>query len=337
MNVYVLDVPFSLPRPDLEVVADSRLSIQRQAEALGDLYLPVLTESLGSLLKELSHADRQFLDILTLVPHGMDSEDIQPFMDAITQLKAKPEDAETRAALAEFNAEIDTLLQGKLMSLSEAVSTLDNALVNLDAVHFNDVAHLAGSLDKEVVDARALLSSEETSLTHLQEKEAAAGALITELEGLSFLDKLKPLVVSLEKLAEIDPASPSLGSIKAGIAGVANILNLIDGSLKYDQLLDHRSKLHAQVAEQREKVEQANARLKSQTDNQDQLAVLQSIDGSRERYVLEAGKLRQALQHFLDTERQAAASEIEARAEGFARRIRQLIDYLNDLRRQWRN
>ena len=73
MNVYVLDVPFSLPRPDLEVVADSRLSIQRQAEALGDLYLPVLTESLGSLLKELSHADRQFLDILTLVPHGMDS------------------------------------------------------------------------------------------------------------------------------------------------------------------------------------------------------------------------------------------------------------------------
>ncbi len=50
MNVHVLDTPVQLPKPDMEIVIGSREKLKRQANALGDIYLPVMKETLRSLL-----------------------------------------------------------------------------------------------------------------------------------------------------------------------------------------------------------------------------------------------------------------------------------------------
>ncbi|MFH7422874.1 toxin, partial [Pseudomonas syringae pv. tagetis] len=79
-------------------------------------------------------------------------------------------------------------------------------------------------------------------------------AMITDVESLSLFDKLKPLVPSLERLADVDPENPLIGSIKAGIAGVSNIIDLFDAALGYDHLTALRERLHTQLTGLQQKV-----------------------------------------------------------------------------------
>lgn len=95
MNVHVMDTPFLLPKPDLDVLVANRAQLRRYTEALGEIHLPVKREKLLSLIEELSHVDKQVLDILTLGPGLLANHGLPDLLETIAKLKQQPLTDET--------------------------------------------------------------------------------------------------------------------------------------------------------------------------------------------------------------------------------------------------
>ncbi|KPY82994.1 alpha-xenorhabdolysin family binary toxin subunit B [Pseudomonas syringae pv. tagetis] len=337
MNVHVLGTPFQLPTPDMEVIVSSREELRRKADALGDIYLPVMKETLRSLISELGHVDKEVLDTLTLVPHMYNSAEMLPFLEAVENLRGQAEDAKSSAAIADFNEEISQLLNARTTSLTIQAKALDKALINLDAVQVDGVDHLVPALDQEIAVLEVRLAKERAPLEEALQQAAVVNALITDVESLSLFDKLKPLVASLERLADVDPENPLIGSIKAGIAGVSNILDLLDAAVGYDHLTALRERLQTQLTGLQQKVDAARTTLEVEVSKREQLAGLASVEACKINYVREMSKLLEALRHVLRNSRLPETEEIEKRVEHFTRQADALNNYLVDLRRSWRS
>ncbi|KPX32063.1 Binary cytotoxin component [Pseudomonas tremae] len=337
MNVHVLDTPFQLPAPNMEVLVAGREKLKQQADALGDIYLPVMMETLRSLLIEVGNVDKNVLDTLTLVPHGFNSDEMLPYLEAVEQLKGQSDDTKRDAAVAEFNKIISTLLDEKIVYLANHAKVLDKALANLNAVQVDAVDYLAPALDQEIIALGARLAAENTRLDEVSEQAAVVNALITDLENLNIFDRLKPLVASLEKLADIDPRSPLIGSIKAGIVGVSNILNLLDAAVDYDHLLALRDRLQAQLTDRQETIGDTRAALAIEVGKRDQLSGLVLVHGYRGDYAREVEKLHAALSQVLSNCLLPATDTSEERVTHFSRQANALNTYLVDLRGDWRS
>ncbi|WP_457792824.1 alpha-xenorhabdolysin family binary toxin subunit B [Pseudomonas syringae] len=337
MNVHVLDTPFQLPQPDMEIIIGSREKLKHQADALGDIYLPVMKETLRSLVNEVSNVDKEALGALTLVPHFFNDDEMLPFVEAIATLRGEPDEAKSKTAILEFNEEISMLLDARTASLASQAKALDKALSNLNAVQVNAVDHLTPALDQEISTLQARLAIEKTRLEEMLAKEKVVNALIADVESLSFFDKLKPLIASLETLADIDPKNPLIGSIKAGIAGVSNMLDLLDGAVDYDHLMTLRDTLQAQLLDLQGRVGEARAALDVEVSKRDQISGLASVQVYKDDYVREIGKLHTALTQVLANCRLPASEGLEERVEHFSRQANALNTYLVDLRGSWRS
>lgn len=337
MNVHVLDTPFQLPQPDMEIIIGSREKLKHQADALGDIYLPVMKETLRSLVNEIGNVDKEALDTLTLVPHFFNDHEMLPFVEAIATLRGEPDEAKSKTAILEFNEEISMLLDARTASLASQAKALDKALSNLNAVQVNAVDHLTPALDQEISTLQARLAIEKTRLEEMLAKEKVVNALIADVESLSFFDKLKPLIASLETLADIDPKNPLIGSIKAGIAGVSNMLDLLDGAVDYDHLMTLRDTLQAQLLDLQGRVGEARAALDVEVSKRDQISGLASVQVYKNDYVREIGKLHTALTQVLANCRLPASEGLEERVSHFRRQADALNTYLVDLRGSWRS
>ncbi|RMW28338.1 Binary cytotoxin component [Pseudomonas syringae pv. antirrhini] len=337
MNVHVLDTPFQLPQPDMEIIIGSREKLKHQADALGDIYLPVMKETLRSLVNEIGNVDKEALDTLTLVPHFFNDDEMLPFVEAIATLRGEPDEAKSKTAILEFNEEISMLLDARTASLASQAKALDKALSNLNAVQVNAVDHLTPALDQEISTLQARLAIEKTRLEEMLAKEKVVNALIADVESLSFFDKLKPLIASLETLADIDPKNPLIGSIKAGIAGVSNMLDLLDGAVDYDHLMTLRDTLQAQLLDLQGRVGEARAALDVEVSKRDQISGLASVQVYKNDYVREIGKLHTALTQVLANCRLPASEGLEERVSHFRRQADALNTYLVDLRGSWRS
>jgi len=337
MNVHVLATPAQLPKPDMAIIIASREKLKREADRLGDIYLPVMNEALLSLLSEVGHVDKEALDTLTLVPHMYNSEEMLPFLEAVEKLRGDPEDAKSSAAIADFNEEISLLLDTREASLSSQAKALDRALINLEAVRVDGVEHLTPALEQEIAVLEARLETEHARLTEVVRQAAAVNDLIRDVESLSFFDKLKPLVASLERLADVDPLNPLIGSVKAGIAGVSNILDLLDAAVDYDHLIALRERLQTQMTGLQETTDATRAALETEVSKRGQLSGLASVELCKTDYVREMSKLLEALKRVLASSRLPETAVIEKRVEHFSRQADALNNYLIDLRRSWRS
>ncbi|KPC31836.1 Binary cytotoxin component [Pseudomonas syringae pv. cilantro] len=337
MNVHVLDTPFQLPQPDMEIIIGSREKLKHQADALGDIYLPVMKETLRSLVNEIGNVDKEALDTLTLVPHFFNDDEMLPFVEAIATLRGEPDEAKSKTAILEFNEEISMLLDARTASLASQAKALDKALINLNAVQVNAVDHLTPALDQEISTLQARLAIEKTRLEEMLAKEKVVNALITDVESLSFFDKLKPLIASLKTLPDIDPKNPLIGSIKAGIAGVSNMLDLLDDAVDYDHLMTLRDTLQAQLLDLQGRVGEARAALDVEVSKRNQISGLASVQVCKNDYAREIGKLHMALTQVLANCRLPASEVLEERVSHFRRQADALNTYLVDLRGSWRS
>ncbi|RMO81216.1 hypothetical protein ALQ33_200155 [Pseudomonas syringae pv. philadelphi] len=337
MNVHVLDTPFQLPKPDMEIIVGSREKLKHQADALGDIYLPVMKETLRSLVNEIGNVDKEALDTLTLIPHFFNDDEMLPFVEAIAKLRGQPDEEKNESAILEFNEELSILLDARTASLASQAKALDKALINLNAVQVNAVDHLTPALDQEISTLQARLAIEKARLEEMLAKEKVVNALIADVESLSFFDKLKPLIASLETLADIDPKNPLIGSIKAGIAGVSNILDLLDGAVDYGHLMTLRDTLQAQLLVLQDAVGESRAALDVEVSKRNQISGLASVQVYKNDYIREVGKLHAALAQVLANCRLPASEALEDRVEHLSRQANVLNTYLVDLRGSWRS
>lgn len=337
MTVHVMDTPFQLPRPDLDVLVVNRAQLRRQAEALSDIHLPVKREKLLSLIEELSHVDRQVLDVLTPRPGLLAEHGLQELLETIGRLKQLPLTETTGSHIDMVVKEIREERARTLAELQEQSGALDNALVNFSAVTLDDVDHLIADSQAALVQIDARIAAEDQPLARWLEEEVELNRLIADVEKSSLFDRFKPLVASLDKLAEIDPKDPLIGSIKAGIASMSTIVGLASDALEYKHLLKHRERLQELLDALRGNARDLHDKRKAQVNRLEQLRQLQALNGPRSAYSREVAKLLAALNGFLDANRIEAVDNVEARTALFIRHARFLGNYLTDLRRGWRS
>lgn len=334
MTVHILDTPLQLPVPDLSVVNLRRTEMKRHANTLSDSYLPVIKETLTSLIAELNDVDKEALHTLNGVPGLLDTEGLVPLLEALVQLRAKPEDDQSEA-IAQIVTEIDSLLTRVSSGLQERGRNLDSALVNFAAVTFGDLDSLIAPINAEIARIDAEIAGMEKPLTGLLEEEAETNKLIHALESVSVFDKLKPLVETLKKLTAIDPKNPLIGLIEAGIEAMSNILNLASDALMYEHLISLRKRIQERLDTLRERIQTLQSHRNKETEKLAQLTLLQGMDALKSEYVREVGKLREALKRFNGYA--FTGDDTEHSAMRFMACAGILGTYMDNLRRDWQS
>lgn len=335
MTVHVLDTPLQLPKPDLAVVIARRTELKRSANALSDFYLPLIRETLVSLIKELGEVDTHALRMISGVPGLISSDGLPDLLEALAALHQDTE-SDHSEAIVQIISEIDAQLQAVSTGLTEYAKALDNACVNLGAVSFGDLEALIAPINKEIVDLNTRITAIEAPLVKLREEEATLNKLIADLESVGFFDKLKPLVETLKKLADIDPKDPLVGSIKAGIEAISSILDLASDALKYEHLVNRRARLQAQLDSIQEQTRPLRSHLDEETARLAQFELIQGMSKPQNEYGQELGKLREALKRFIAYTFKDADSD-EQRASRFIEYAGILSTYMDELRRDWQS
>ena len=332
MAVYSLDTPLVLPVPDLAVVAVRRTELKRHATTLNNIYLPIFQDVLGDLIKELNQVDDEALRTLNGVPSLLDAGGLVHLMKGLEHIRQNADDPQSEA-ITQVLTEIDLQLNKVSTNLQTHAQDLDNALVNFTTVSFGDVEGLIAPINVEIVRIDAEIALIETSQATGRAEEAEVNKLIAALESVSALDKLKPLVENLNKLADIDPKNPLVGSIKAGIFAVSNILDLTSDALKYEHLVKFRSRMQLELDDIRNRTRAAHTHRDKETAKLEQLKLLQEMNVLKKDYAQELGKLHEALYRFMNYSLQA--EDPEQRAAGLIKHAGILTNYIEALRRDW--
>ena len=337
MTVHMLDTPYQLPQPDLDVIRVSRTEINHHVLALGNIYLPVLKDELSGLRKEISLTDEQTLSLLTEVPAVLETEEINVLLNAISKLNEHASTEESKAAITAFAKEVFGLIDQSVSAVKQHASDLDDRVTNLNAVRLSDNKYLLLELEQSVKTSQALLTVEKEALAALEANAELLKTAINEVDKLTLFDKLKPLVESLEELTKIDPKDPLLGSIQAGIKGVNNILELASDGVKYTHLIEARSVVQEHLNVRRKKALDLEGQIETSSTRIQQLTTAGGVDDHKARYVQEITKIGQALTTFVNSNLPNSAEELSQRAERFAIQAKALVTYLNTLRKAWQS
>ncbi|MGV8862301.1 MAG: alpha-xenorhabdolysin family binary toxin subunit B [Pseudomonas sp.] len=337
MTVHLLDTPYQLPQPDLEIIRVSRTEINHHVIALGNIYLPVLRDELLGLRKEISLTDEYTLSVLTGVPIALENEEVSTLLNAIDTLNKQAPTEESKAAIAEYANEVSGLMDQSVSTVKQHASDLDDRVTNLNAVRLSDNKYRLLELEQSVETSHALLTVEREALAALEANAELLKAAINEMEKLTLFDKLKPLVESLQELTKIDPKDPALGAIQAGITGVKNILGLASDGVNYTHLIEARSVVQEHLKGRRKKVLDLEDQIETSSTRIQQLTTAGGLDDHKARYVQEITKIGQALSTFVNSNLPNSAEMVAQRAERFAIQANALGTYLNTLRKAWQS
>ncbi|WP_219064308.1 alpha-xenorhabdolysin family binary toxin subunit B [Pseudomonas sp. UMAB-08] len=337
MTVHMLDTPYQLSQPDLEVVRVSRAEIDHHVIALGNIYLPVLKEKLQALRKEISLTDEYTLNVLTGVPVRLESEGMGVLFTSIEKLSKEVPAEEIKAAIEEYTNELSGLMDQSVSAVKQYASDLDDRVTNLNAVMLSDNNDQMLELEQSIEATKNLLTVEVGAIAALEATAELLKAALDDMEKLTFSDKLKPLVESLQELTKIDPKNPALGSIQAGITGVKNILDLASDGVNYTHMIEARSVVQERLKGRRKKVLDLEDQIETSSTRIQQLTTVGGLDNHKARYVQEITKIGQALSTFVNSNLPNSAEVVTQRAERFAIQAKALGTYLHTLRKAWQS
>jgi len=333
-----LDILFQPQMPDLEKIESSREDINYKVEASGKLYLPALKEELFSLREELHNTDKQTLRALDGIPVALRSEGKAELFEAIEKLKKEPPTDEIKEALVELSKEIVSLIEMGLSKTKELTHDLDNSLTNLSSATISDSRFRIDELQQSIDANTPLLKIENDAVSKLESQKELLNEAISALEKLNLADKLKPLLKSLEQLADIDPTKLDLvKAIRAAIKGVENILDLVSEAITYSDLLRARKMLQESIEQHNENITRLELQVDEQLEQIRQLKAAQSVDGHRKDYVLEVRKIAETANAFLNSYPGINSEDLGESIAEFDFQAKALIDYLDEIRKLWRS
>lgn len=335
---YIMDAPFQLPTPDMAAFNDSRTQLRQQALALGSIYLSRLREKLRSLLLGLKLADAEGLNTLTLTPIVLKTDGLPELIKTIMDLREQAP-VGSSAVIVELTRELEEDSRNRISHVADHVTSLDDALSNLRAITLNDADAVIIRLEGEVAPVRARIEEEGRPLAELQMHEAALNKLIAEVESISLLDRLKPLVESLAKLLEIDPKNPLVGSIQAGLEGLKNQLNLGSEAVRYSHLISLRGKLQRDLDTLKRRLRELEDEISESELRIGQLKAYQGLADHRQVYLREASIIVHAIRDFAQQNQfdADADADVVEQVGRFIENAANMAAYLNGLRREWQS
>jgi len=333
---YIMDAPLQLPTPDMAAFNNSRTQLRQQALALGDIYLSRLREKLRSLLLDLKLADAQGLNTLTVTPIALKTDGLPELIKTIMDLRERAPEGSS-AVIAELTRELGEDSRERISHVADHVGSLDDALSNFRAIVLDDADPVIIRLEAEIAPVRARIEEEGRPLVELQTQEAVLNKLIAEVESISLLDRLKPLVESLAKLLEIDPKNPLVGSIQAGLEGLKNQLNLGIESVRYSHLISLRGRLQRDLDTLTLRLRELENEISESELKIGQLKAYQELAGHHLVYLREASVIVQAIRGFAQQNQLDANGDVVEQVGRFIENAAAMTAYLNGLLREWQS
>jgi len=333
---HIMDASFVLPTPDMVAFNNSRTLLRQQALSLGDIYLTRLQEKIQSLLGELDRVDTQGLATLTLTPVGLETESLSGLIKNINVLREAPSQASANA-IKELVAELVNNTQQQVSHVADHLGALDDAMTNFRGITLDDAGPVIDKLEAEMAPVKARLEEESKPFADLQQQQAALNKLIAEVESISLLERLKPLIESLDNLLEIDPKDPLPGSVKAGLEGIKNQLNLGIEFIKYDNLISLRQTLQEREDTIQGRLRELQDQIAEQEDKVEQLKMFQGLGPHRLVYLREVGTIVSAIKDFPRQNQLDPDGDVVVQVSRFIENAQAMTAYLHGLRREWQS
>lgn len=331
-----LDAPSNLSAPDMGAFNNSRTQLRQQALSLGDIYLPRLQEKLRALLVELDLVDTHGLKTLTSMPSALQTDGLPDLIQTIKGLREASSE-ESAEAINELTRELKEEARKRISDVARQVGELDDAVSNFKGITLNDADPMILKLEEEIIPEKNRLEEEGKPLSDLQAQLAALNKLITEVESISLLDRLKPLVESLSALLEVDPKDPLAGSVKAGLEGIKNQLNLGAEFIKYSHLVSLRQTLQERLATLNERLRELQDQVAEQQGKIAQLKVFQGLGAHQQVYLREAGTLARVIADFAEQNSIDETVDVVEQVNRFVENAAAMTTYLHGLRREWQS
>lgn len=333
---HIMDASFVLPTPDMVAFNNSRTLLRQQALSLGDIYLTRLQEKIQSLLGELDRLDTQGLATLTLTPVGLETESLSGLIKNINVLREAPSQA-SDDAIKELVAELVNNTQQQVSHVADHLGALDDAMTNFRGITLDDAGPVIDKLEAEMAPVKARLEEESKPFADLQQQQAALNKLIAEVESISLLERLKPLIESLDNLLEIDPKDPLPGSVKAGLEGIKNQLNLGIEFIKYDNLISLRQTLQEREDTIQGRLRELQDQIAEQEEKVEQLKMFQGLGPHRLVYLREVGTIVSAIKDFPRQNQLDPDGDVVGQVSRFIENAQAMTAYLHGLRREWQS
>lgn len=333
---YIMDAPLQLPTPDMAAFNTSRTQLRQQTLALANIHLSRLREKLRSLLLDLNIADAQGLHALTITPIALNTDGLPELIKTIMDLREHAPVASS-VVIDELTRELEEDARNRISHVADHVGSLDHALSNFRAINLDDADPVIIQLEAEIAPVRAMIEEEGKPLAELQVHETALNKLIAEVESISLLNRLQPLVESLAKLLEVDPKNPLVGSIQAGLEGLKNQLNLGNEAVKYSHLISLRSRLQRDLDTLKRRLRELGDEIGEQELRIGQLKAYQGLAGHRLVYLREVDIIVQTIRDFAHQNQFDANGDVVEQVGRFIENAATMTAYLHGLRRQWQS
>lgn len=337
MTVHTLNSAFQFPATDVKKIRESREDINYRVQTLSTLFLPVLAEELRSLQQELELTDTHALRLITQVPAALQSSAILELIDAAEKLQGENPTAELKDALDAIYGEIKSLTQEALVTTTALSIGLNNNLTNLKAVTLSDNRFRLLELEKSINGITAAVPDEKTAIDELLESEKKLREAINVIEATSTFDLIKEVLLTAEQLTTLNLSDPRLELVKAGIKTAVRILDLVEGSVKYDNLIAARSEIQKRLDARRSNLARLDGEIKTFQKHKNQLMEAQTVPPAVEVYTAEMATLAASVKTFLDNTHYSAGDSLEPVVKTFIEQSKAYSNHLNELRKMWRN
>ncbi|MGV8918197.1 MAG: alpha-xenorhabdolysin family binary toxin subunit B [Pseudomonas sp.] len=335
MTVIPLDTPFQLPRADMDIISNRRGIIGYQMQALSTVFLSSLAETIDNLRQELANTDQKALLVLSMVPAALKSNSFDTLINALATLSKDPSADGAAEAIEQLTGEVRGQINAALAEVRLHWVNFDHALTNLGAIRFTFNPTELAEREDEINGFGVAIEQGRTKLDAIQNDIQALKTLIDLIEGQNMFDRLKPLVASLEVIANINPEKPLVGAIKAALKGVENILNLASEAVKYEHLIGKRDLLHKDEQEVLKLIQQSQERSEITAKQLKELKGFISLAQPVAAYSQEISKIGKSVELFVQLNYDDESEAITTRCERFKNNSSVLINHLNDQRRDW--
>ncbi|MDB5981369.1 MAG: binary cytotoxin component, partial [Pseudomonas sp.] len=299
---------------------------------LNNIYIPSLQEKIRSLGAQLNLVEDCLQEVLTQTPQALQRREVQLSLQPLIPSAPTGTHLHTPETREAYAAEVTDYIDTALLNLGNMATRLSAGLDNLDVLGSGNGSEFVDDIEKQINSKQAELTTLTPQHSHLAEEKNVLDSAMRVFEDKNLLDELKPLV---ETFKYLNPKSPSVSAIRAGVAGVQNILRISSESVKYSDLVEARAELQRRLEARNGEMRKTQQLISTLTARRQQLGTVQSLKQHIVGYEQEIRKITTTLDAFLNASRNAVQDNIIEYAQAFITRADALAAYLEDLRRRW--
>lgn len=346
-------VAYIYETPNLPVIRKARIIASNQALVTSsDVYITALGEELKRLNTAIGECDKEINGVLSDIPALIKFADVSKYLKLIGGDQGEV-----------YKAELANSLKRCFDEVSAVKKRCVDRVFEVETVTLSDTSRIIEQLTKERDVLAKNLPENKKELIQLRADKIKLDDALLEYETTSFIDRLLPVLKSLEESVTAEEQHSSdqaedkkvvthrvpetvKATIKLALAIASRVLGILNEVIKYDDLRKTRQNLVADIEKKQQVLSEAEKKIDAITDKIESINILKAVEEPRRNYVSEAGKVSQSIIHFLSaafpilvgqtiSEFLSDSKRLEDAGNALVNEGAPLVDYCNGVQGYW--